>query len=368
MKIRVLPQGDNVAPKFQVIAENTADEVFLKQLTGQYGDADLLLSEVVFNDDGVASLVVTSDGLNLLPSNFCQAVRACLESSTPEAPFIQPMYNVFQGDTNYQLGDTYNLSFTGAEDDGDVFYRLFDPFGNDIGGIEGTNSIGADSIFNNIRGAGIILGEDNRFNTIIGQNITLGDNVSASLIAGRNISIGDSENGIFIFGEDHVLASGTNYSGAWGVGHDLQCDNSYIFGTYGECPQGGIAVGNGTDALNRSNAHDLRIDGRYTNSGAVGNTSAVEFTAGGNWQIPDNVSLAVYNPAVLQAAATINLPINPIEGHVLDLLVGGTITSGAVVTALTLSGGLNAIIGSILTTLNAGLVRLRFTNGKWYIN
>jgi hypothetical protein len=367
MKIRVLPQGDNVAPKFQVIAENTSDEVFLKQLAGMYGDADLFLSEVVFNDDGVASLVVTSDGLNLMPSNFCQAVRACLESSTPEAPFIQPIYNVFQGDTNYQL-DTYNLSFTGAELDGDTLERFFDPFGNDIGGVQGTNSIGNDGLFNSLRGANITLGDDNRLNTIVGFGVTLGDDVAASLIASSNVTIGDSCNYIFLFGDEHTVDAGVNLSAAWGIGHEIQCNNSYVFGRYGVCPQGGIAIGNGTSTLNRKNAHELRIDGRYSNSGAVGNTSAVEFTTGGNWQIPDNVSLAVYNPAVLQAAATISLPINPIEGHVLDLLAGGTITSGPVVTALTLSGGVNTIIGSVLTTLNAGLIKLRFTNGKWYIN
>lgn len=274
---------------------------------------------------------------------------------------------IFEGDQITNLNN-YNLSFTGAIDDGDTLYRFFDPFGNDIGGIQGSNVLGTGNNFNSIRGVANTLGDDNSLNTILGQGNVLGNGNAGVFMASNNSTVGDSSNYIFIYGNDHTIDSGVNYSAAWGFGHEIQCDNSYVFGRFGECPQGGIAVGNGIDTSSRGNAHELRIDGRYSNSGAVGNTSAVEFTTGGNWQIPDNISLAVYNPAILQATATISLPVNPIEGQLLEILVGGTITTGTVVTALTLSGGLNAIIGSVLTTLNAGLIKLRFTNGKWYLN
>jgi hypothetical protein len=63
MKVRVLPVEEGLEPKFRIIAETVEDEVFLKQLAGMYGDGSVSLQDVIFNGDGVSSLVIIGEAL-----------------------------------------------------------------------------------------------------------------------------------------------------------------------------------------------------------------------------------------------------------------------------------------------------------------
>jgi hypothetical protein len=63
MKVRVLPVEEGLEPKFRIIAETVEDEIFLKQLAGMYGDGSVSLQDVIFNGDGVSSLVIIGEAL-----------------------------------------------------------------------------------------------------------------------------------------------------------------------------------------------------------------------------------------------------------------------------------------------------------------
>jgi hypothetical protein len=93
----------------------------------------------------------------------------------------------------------------------------------------------------------------------------------------------------------------------------------------------------------------------------------VTFDGGGSDTIPDNVSYYIYDPDTTQATATIALPENPVDGQALTLLAGGTVTTGVVVTSLTIGGNGNTILGALPVSLTVGkILQLRFFNGIWY--
>lgn len=93
----------------------------------------------------------------------------------------------------------------------------------------------------------------------------------------------------------------------------------------------------------------LRSDGSITHNGAYANTSYVISGTPGGFTIPDNVSYALYDPATIQASATIVMPENPFDGQVVTIAFGGNILSGIVVTSLLISPNLSQslLIGTI---------------------
>ena len=104
----------------------------------------------------------------------------------------------------------------------------------------------------------------------------------------------------------------------------------------------------------------LRSDGSITHNGAYANTSYVISGTPGGFTIPDNVSYAIYNPASIQASATIIMPENPFDGQLVTISFGGNILSGTVVTSLLVSPNTaqSLVIGSIGST---GLVEQPFS-------
>jgi hypothetical protein len=111
----------------------------------------------------------------------------------------------------------------------------------------------------------------------------------------------------------------------------------------------------------------LGKDGSITHDGAYSNIGYVTFDGGGSDTIPDNVSYYIYDPDTTQATATIALPENPVDGQALTLLAGGTVTTGVVVTSLTIGGNGNTILGALPVSLTVGkILQLRFFNGIWY--
>jgi hypothetical protein len=380
MKVRVLPVEEGLEPKFRIIAETVEDELFLKQLAGMYGDGTVSLENVVFNGDGVSSLVVVGDTFPF-PGNFCERVQACMAGFTPEHPAIQPPATVLIQNTTYNL-EGYSLNFKGNQLDENQLERDFDSNGNDWGGY--SNSIGADNYFNSIRGFGNTLGDDNTLNTVVGANNTLADQANWNLLIGINhqIGINSAANGVLgsgnivgananannLYGINNVVSDGVNLSAAWGEGHNITCNLSYMFGSWGVCPQGGISIGNGTDNLNRNNSHILRNNGSYRHDGAYAN-KPTRYTGGGNAVIPDNVSIYIYDPATVQAGATITLPANPLDGQTLYIFGGGTVTSGNVITSFTLDGNGRTVIGDGAAQLKVGkAIELHYVaaNNIWY--
>lgn len=351
MKVRVLPVEEGLEPKFRIIAETVEDELFLKQLSGMYGDGSISLEDVVFNGDGVSSLVVVGDAFPF-PGDFCTKVQQCMAGFTSENPAVQAPATVLIQNTTYSL-EGYQLKFIGNTIDGDVLVRDFDADGNDIGGIQGSNIIGADNVFNTIIGINNSIGNDNSLNTIIGVGNTIGNDNGTSLIIGDNNTIADS---VFF-----------NIIG--GEGHNVLSNYSYLYGSYSEnVSGGGIVLGKGTDNLNRSNAFVAHIDGHVYHSGAYAN-KPTRYTGGGNHTIPDNVSVYIYDPASIQAGATITLPANPLDGQDLYIIGGGTITSGNVITGFTLDGNGRTVIGDGSANLKVGKAyELHYCdeNNIWY--
>jgi hypothetical protein len=133
-----------------------------------------------------------------------------------------------------------------------------------------------------------------------------------------------------------------------------------------------FAMGNGSGDGNRSNAITLNRNGNLTTTAAFANTAYLVDDTPGGFTIPDNKYLAVYDPASLQANATITLPANPIDGQIQVIAFGGAITSGTVVTTLTLAttGGQTINVGTAAAT---GTVEQPLTFqflaplNKWYL-
>lgn len=112
----------------------------------------------------------------------------------------------------------------------------------------------------------------------------------------------------------------------------------------------------------------LGKDGSISHDGAYAN-KPTRYTAGGNVTIPDNVSVFIYDPASIQAGATITLPANPLDGQDLYIIGGGTITSGNVITGFTLDGNGRTVIGDGAANLRVGKAyELHYCgeNNIWY--
>ena len=283
------------------------------------------------------------------PSDLCSAIALCLASATPDAPAVQAPATVLIQNTTYSL-EGYDLEFIGNTIDGDTLVRDFDANGNDLAGV-GNSVIGG--LFNSIRGVNNSIGDDTSVNTIIGENNSIGNGGGGNSVFGNDNTIGNNTNLLFIYGLENTSDDNVVNSSAFGIGHHLQCDLSYSFGRWSVCPQGGIAIGNGTSDLNRSNAHTLKDTGSYQHTGAYAN-KPTRYTGGGNHTIPDNVSVYIYDPASIQAWATITLPANPLDGQDLYIIGGGTITSGNVITGFTLDGNGRTVIGDGAANLKVG--------------
>lgn len=91
-------------------------------------------------------------------------------------------------------------------------------------------------------------------------------------------------------------------------------------------------------------------------------------TSGASVAATAGVGILKVNPASLLAALTVTFPTAPSDRDVFIMLYGGTITSGTVVTVLTLAAGGN-ILGTLPTTALAGTAIAYIydsSEGKWY--
>lgn len=133
-----------------------------------------------------------------------------------------------------------------------------------------------------------------------------------------------------------------------------------------------LVYGNGEDENDRSNALTLQRNGNLAIKGVYSSIAYQNYTSGGNVSIPDNISLFIYNPSSTESSATITLPANPIDGQITTIAFGGSVSSGTVVTTLSLSttGGQTINVG---TAAANGMVENPLTFqfvaplNKWYL-
>lgn len=96
------------------------------------------------------------------------------------------------------------------------------------------------------------------------------------------------------------------------------------------------------------------------------------YTAGATVTVSNYISVLYIDPAALVAALTIKMPAAPVNNQEVILSFGGTITVGAVITALTLSGNTGqTILGAGgITTANAGdsyILKYQASTSIWRI-
>jgi hypothetical protein len=99
-------------------------------------------------------------------------------------------------------------------------------------------------------------------------------------------------------------------------------------------------------------------------------TPTMEVTGAGTYTIGDNTAGLYYDPGSLAATADITLPAAPIDGQEIEIYFGGTITTGTVVTALTILPNTgHTILGTLPTTaLVSTVLKYKFRNStnQWY--
>lgn len=91
-------------------------------------------------------------------------------------------------------------------------------------------------------------------------------------------------------------------------------------------------------------------------------------TTTGATSISSGVGIAVVNPASALATLTINFPPSPSDRDIFLMEFGGTVTTGTVVTVLTLAGT-QPLLGTLPTTAASGTVIAFIYNnqvGKWF--
>ena len=252
----------------------------------------------------------------------------------------------------YQVNDT-------IIEEGDTII-LYAGVGNGLGSID----IG---VGNNANGVGsFALGFGNTANGFL--STVMGEGNTANGFASFVLGTSNTANGFL----STVIGVGNVVNGASALIGGIFADTTASNPEVSQPTDVLFAMGNGSGDGNRSNAITLNHNGNLTTTAAFANTAYwVDDTPGG-FTIPDNKYLAVYDPASLQASATITLPANPIDGQIQVIAFGGAITSGTVVTALTLatSGGQTINVGTAATT---GTVEQPLTFqflaplNKWYL-
>ena len=110
---------------------------------------------------------------------------------------------------------------------------------------------------------------------------------------------------------------------------------------------------------------------QYTSfRGGVAYASSATITSGTSSTIANAIIRTYINPASTIATYTLTLPSAPLDGTTVQIFGGGTITTGAVVTALTISPNSGqSIVGTSVTTLSVGpaiIYEYNSVNTSWY--
>ena len=120
------------------------------------------------------------------------------------------------------------------------------------------------------------------------------------------------------------------------------------------------------------NGNSLLGSGDLTISGGGGSAdSVVTYISGSTYAVPNAVNIVYINPSTTTASLTITLPATPHSSKEIEIYFGGTITSGTVITAITISpnSGQSILQVSAPSLLEAGesiSYKYNSSNSKWY--
>ena len=136
----------------------------------------------------------------------------------------------------------------------------------------------------------------------------------------------------------------------------------HIFG-FGDGVNGTSPAHNGTKCSIDDNAGVMSITNGFALTGirtSTGSTTMINGSAG-----------LYCDPSIIAVTATINLPPSPTDGQEITIYFGGTITSGTVVTTLTINPGANRMLATMpvsATTNTVIRLKYRLSNTSWYPN
>lgn len=105
------------------------------------------------------------------------------------------------------------------------------------------------------------------------------------------------------------------------------------------------------------------------NSGGSTALAVQEVTSGTSVTVNANTDVLVVNPAATLSTLTITMPSAMKTGQTLHIVFGGSVTSGTVVTSLSISPntGQSMIQNSTPSVVEAGeTVSYKYYSGKWY--
>lgn len=129
-------------------------------------------------------------------------------------------------------------------------------------------------------------------------------------------------------------------------------------------------AGNGTKITIDDDSETITLDGKYNIFAGTTVTPTMEASTGGGHTMNSGYAGLYYDPASVEATATIDLPASPVDGQETTIYFGGTITTGnPVVTAITINSGSASIVGNVPSGVDSGDVlkfKYRTINTTWY--
>lgn len=220
----------------------------------------------------------------------------------------------------------------------------------------------------------LVFDYDSQFSTYLGSDdqtvflrIIPGGS-EAELYADNNLSLGTA--GVLqirlnaqpvVYGSNDQVKFGFTNDGIWSL-----FDKDSMIITFGDVNNDVGGYQFGFDVMN----------GIFSTSGLLNSfagataTPSLESSTGGGHTMAAGYAGLFYDPASVEATATIVLPSAPVNGQESTIYFGGTITTGnPVVTLLTVDPGANSIIGNVPPGADAGVVlkfKYRLANTTWY--
>lgn len=160
------------------------------------------------------------------------------------------------------------------------------------------------------------------------------------------------------------------------VNHTTKGTGSHIFTTNSLARV--TIESDGTLSANTANYENLItsnndfVNKKFVDDNTLTTDREQSHTAGATVTISDSKSVLYVDPASNLTSLTITMPSSPINGQEVKISFGGTITSGSVVTALTLSGntGQTILAGSTITSAVAGdgyVLKYQSSGARWRI-
>jgi len=211
------------------------------------------------------------------------------------------------------------------------------------------------------------------------MEINLDDNTIEFNTTGRFEINSDGNQFFNLDGSDATLGDIADGFGGLGI---LTFDNDNQISWWGDSDNSGTGAIIRLDRLNGIIEGIASAQMLWSSSGSIGltapiinisgavSTPTMETSTGGGHTMAAGYAGLYYDPASVEATATIDLPASPVDGQETTIYFGGTITTGnPVIAALTLNAGANSIIGNVPPGADSGNVlkfKYRTANTTWY--